>query len=63
MGAKLKKRLTEEAGEGLRGFEPRTGLGRRLLQIRARYIASGGKLLNGEELEQELKNLRERTPG
>ena len=61
MGAKLKKPPVEENGESMSGFKPRTALARRLLQIRARYVASGGQLLNWDELEQELKHLRERN--
>ncbi|OGP58318.1 MAG: hypothetical protein A2V67_03910 [Deltaproteobacteria bacterium RBG_13_61_14] len=59
--AKLKKLPREEAGEGLPGYKPRTEFGRKLLQIRTRYITSGGKLLNWEEIDRELKDLRERN--
>lgn len=61
MGVKLKKRRIEEEVEVHGEIKPRTGLGRRLWRIRERYIAEGGKLLNWEELEHELKNLRERN--
>jgi hypothetical protein len=41
----------------------RTELGRRLREIRARYIANGGELLTADQLDAELANLRgERQP-
>ncbi|MCY3020328.1 MAG: hypothetical protein NTW87_15020 [Planctomycetota bacterium] len=46
---------------GLAGYKPRTALGRRLLEIRARYIASGGRLLSADELDAELTSMRERS--
>lgn len=36
------------------GFTPRTTLGRRLLEIRNRLIASGERLLNWEEIDAEV---------
>ena len=60
MGVKLRKRRIEEEGQIPGEFNPRTDLGRKLWRMRERYIAGGGKLLNWDELEHELKNLRER---
>jgi len=34
--------------------EPRTTLGRKLMEIRAKIVASGEKLLDWDELEMEL---------
>jgi hypothetical protein len=37
---------------------PVTPLGKELLQLREKYIASGGKLLNRRELEREVAERR-----
>lgn len=39
-------------------FRPRTPLGRRLWEIRERFIASGGRLLTEAEIEQEVAERR-----
>ncbi len=41
-----------------RSFRPRTTLGKRLWDIRARIVASGEKLLDWDEVEQELAKRR-----
>jgi hypothetical protein len=43
---------------GTAPYVPRTELGRRLMEIRARIEASGQPLLSWEELEQELDRRR-----
>lgn len=39
-------------------FQPRTSLGSRLLNLRNQYIASGGTLLTGDELDAEMNQRR-----
>lgn len=39
-------------------FQPKTGLGRQLMGIRERALASGMKTLSREELEQEIAERR-----
>lgn len=43
------------------GFTPRTTLGKRLLEIRNRLIASGERLLNWEEIDAEVAARRGET--
>lgn len=40
------------------GFQPRTGLGRKLLALRQAYVASGGKLMSATALDDELRHRR-----
>lgn len=47
-----------EADETSNDFQPRTPLGSRLLTLRNQYIASGGKLLTGDELDTEMNQRR-----
>ncbi|MDA0267744.1 MAG: hypothetical protein O3A14_12485 [Cyanobacteria bacterium] len=49
---------TIEEDETNGDFQPRTPLGGRLLALRNQYIASGGKLLNGDELDAEMDQRR-----
>ncbi len=56
---------TEEHWRSLIEYKPRTPLGRRLMAVRARIIASGTKLLSWDEIERELmerRGERRRTP-
>ncbi len=39
-------------------YHPKTALGRKLLAIRSKIIASGEPLLSWEEIEQEIKERR-----
>jgi hypothetical protein len=39
-------------------YVPTTELGRRLVAIRARYARNGGKFLNREEIDAEIKRRR-----
>ena len=39
-------------------FTPKTELGKKLWELRSRAVASGMKLLNSEELEQEILSRR-----
>ncbi len=39
-------------------FSPKTELGKKLWELRSRAVASGMKLLNSEELEQEILSRR-----
>jgi Arc/MetJ-type ribon-helix-helix transcriptional regulator len=40
------------------GWKPKTGMGRRLLRLRQRYLAEGGTLLDSKEFAQELRERR-----
>ncbi len=42
----------------LKGFQPRTELGRKLLALRQAYVASGGELLSPDALDEELRRRR-----
>lgn len=42
----------------LRGYKPRTELGKRLLALRQAYVAGGGRLLTAGELEEDLRSRR-----
>jgi hypothetical protein len=39
-------------------YEPRTEVGRRLLEARRAYIESGGKLMNWDEVDEEVRRRR-----
>jgi hypothetical protein len=39
-------------------YEPRTELGKLLLEIRQRYLEAGGKFLTEEEFEQAMAEMR-----
>lgn len=39
-------------------FQPRTGLGMRLLALRQAYVAGGGRLVSAAELDDELRQRR-----
>jgi hypothetical protein len=45
-------------GDAVGAERPRSALGRRLREIRARIVASGVPLLNAEELEAEIAERR-----
>lgn len=36
-------------------YRPRTELGRKLLALRRAYVAAGGELIDGEELDAEVQ--------
>ena len=40
------------------GFQPRTGLGKKLLALRRAYVVSGGKLMSASALDDELRHRR-----
>ncbi len=42
-------------------YQPRTELGRKLLELRRKYIESGGELLSVEELVEEICSERGRS--
>lgn len=42
----------------LEDFKPKTPLGEKLIELRRRYIESGGKLLNEEEFDEYLRKLK-----
>ncbi len=44
--------------ESLKTSGPRTPLGERLSRLRQAYLASGGRLLSPEELDEELRQRR-----
>ncbi len=48
----------EQEGGGQPDFVPRTELGRRLLRIRQRIVASGQPLLDWDGIEKELRDRR-----
>ena len=39
-------------------FEPKTPLGKKLVELKEAYINAGGKLVNEEEFDKLLKELR-----
>lgn len=39
-------------------YQPKTPLGRKLMELRARYAAAGGKFLNREQLDAEIARRR-----
>lgn len=49
-----KKQTKEDNTIG--GYKPKTPLGRKLLRLRREYAAKGGKFLNREELDEEIRN-------
>ncbi len=40
------------------GYEPRTALGRKLIELRRAYILGGGKLLSQDEVLEEVRRNR-----
>lgn len=40
------------------GFQPRTGLGKKLLALRQAYVVGGGKLMSPTALDDELRHRR-----
>ncbi len=44
--------------DALPDYQPRTELGKRLLALRQAYVASGGRLLPADALEEELRSRR-----
>lgn len=57
MKLEIEKSPTEESTQPL-NYVPRTPLGEKLLAIRARIIATGGKLLDRDEIENEIADCR-----
>lgn len=53
----IEKEIVEEALE-LFPYIPKTSLGKRLLEIRAKIIASGEHILDWEEIEKEVAERR-----
>lgn len=51
-------RVSLQAEDWIGGFQPRTGLGKKLLALRRAYIASGGKLMSATALDDELRHRR-----
>ncbi len=49
---------SREYREMLYDYRPRTELGRRLLELRRKYIAGGGRLLSEDEIEIEIRSRR-----
>jgi hypothetical protein len=39
-------------------YQPRTELGRKLIELRRTYIQNGGKLMTWEELDEEMRRRR-----
>ena len=44
--------------DSLPDYQPRTDLGKRLLALRQAYVASGGRLLSADALDDELRSRR-----
>lgn len=42
-------------------YRPKTALGKKLLELRRAYLASGGKLLSAEALDEEMRERRGRS--
>ncbi|MFQ3611054.1 MAG: hypothetical protein SNJ72_06095 [Fimbriimonadales bacterium] len=49
---------TSRVKEMLPFYQPRTELGRRLLELRRAYISKGGRLLSVDEVEEEVHSRR-----
>jgi hypothetical protein len=49
---------SRSGNQGEEVYQPRTALGRRLMSIRAKIVASGEPLLNWQEIEQEVAERR-----
>lgn len=63
MGAKLKNPLVNDGVKKSKStepvvYKPKTPLGRKLLEIRQRIVASGEPLLSLDELEREIAERR-----
>lgn len=54
----LKRSADRCHNQGEETYHPRTELGRKLMSIRAKIVASGEPLLNWEEIEREVKERR-----
>lgn len=54
---KIKNKTVEEIGEPF-PYTPKTSLGKRLLKLRAKIMASGERVLDWEEIEKEVANRR-----
>ena len=52
-----------DAVDPLEAYAPRTELGRKLMELRARIVASGQPLLSWEELEREVAERRGGSDG
>jgi hypothetical protein len=39
-------------------FKPKTSLGKKLIELKKKYIKSGGKLLNDKEFDEYLRKLK-----
>lgn len=50
--------VSAEREDWLVGFQPRTGLGKKLLALRLAYIARGGRLMSAAALDDELRQRR-----
>jgi hypothetical protein len=50
--------LSSKSEDWLSGFQPRTGLGKKLLALRRAYVASGGRLMSAAALDDELRHRR-----
>lgn len=50
--------VSSKSENWLSGFQPRTGLGKRLLALRQAYVASGGRLMSAAALDDELRHRR-----
>jgi len=56
--ADLKRIASRSSDQCEEVYQPRTALGRRLMSIRAKIVASGEPLLNWQDIEQEIAERR-----
>lgn len=57
-GVDLKHCADRSRNQGEEAYQPRTALGRKLMSIRAKIVASEEPLLNWEEIEREVAERR-----
>lgn len=61
-GTDLKRSADRSRDQDGDEYQPKTALGRKLMSIRAKIIASGEPLLNWEEIEREVAERRGEAP-
>lgn len=50
--------VSSAGDDWLVGFQPRTGLGKKLLALRQAYVASGGRLMSAAALDDDMRRRR-----
>ncbi len=57
-GLNIKRCSDRPHDQGEEAYQPKTALGRKLMSIRAKIIASGEPLLDWEDIEREVEERR-----